>query len=24
LSNPKELDGLLSAEQYEAFIAEEK
>jgi len=24
LSNPKELDGLLSADQYEAFIAEEK
>jgi|SRR5205807_1085391 len=24
LSNPKELDGLLSAEQYEAYIAEEK
>ncbi len=24
LSNPKELDGLLTAEQYEAFIAEEK
>lgn len=24
LSNPKELDSLLSAEQYEAYIAEEK
>jgi glycine cleavage system H protein len=24
LSNPKELDGLLTAEQYQAFIAEEK
>ncbi|HEV2963834.1 MAG TPA: glycine cleavage system protein GcvH [Candidatus Angelobacter sp.] len=24
LSNPKELDSLLTAEQYEAFIAEEK
>lgn len=24
LSNPKELDGLLTAEQYEAYIAEEK
>ncbi|HEV3040619.1 MAG TPA: glycine cleavage system protein GcvH [Candidatus Angelobacter sp.] len=24
LSNPKELDGLLTAEQYEAFAAEEK
>jgi glycine cleavage system H protein len=24
LSNPKELDALLSAEQYEAYIAEEK
>jgi glycine cleavage system H protein len=24
LSNPKELDGLLTAEQYQAYIAEEK
>ena len=24
LKNPKELDGLLSAEQYEAYVAEEK
>lgn len=24
LKNPKELDGLLSADQYEAFVAEEK
>ena len=24
LSNPQELDGLLSADQYEAYIAEEK
>ncbi|HEY6250717.1 MAG TPA: glycine cleavage system protein GcvH [Candidatus Angelobacter sp.] len=24
LSNPKELDGLLSADQYEAYVAEEK
>ena len=24
LSNPKELDGLMTAEQYEAYIAEEK
>ncbi len=24
LSNPKELDDLMTAEQYEAYIAEEK